>query len=185
MPNIKKDPSITVNATERTRFSKSRPNDPEDIIQGQGSSHATHPLMPLIICTKYGKNPSWTVDATERTRDAGRTNGRIDVRLQNLPWYKTGLLSRQVLYLLSKLQNWIWPKTGQYKTCLVSNTKIESSIRATKLKPWQSHLTSETVEIFIQNAEAGLMPMQSRFWCGRLSVGTKPVLVQQVCAVPR
>ena len=35
------------------------------------------------------------------------------VRLQNLPWYKTGLVSRQVLYLLSKLQNWIWPKTGQ------------------------------------------------------------------------
>ena len=100
------------------------------------------------------------------------------VRLQNLPWYKTGLVSRQVFHLLSKLQNWIWPKTGQYKTCLVSNTKIESSIRATKPKPWQSHLTSETVEIFIQNEKAGLVPMQSRFWCGRLSVGTKPVLVQ-------
>ena len=39
----------------------------EDIGQGQGSSHATHPLMPLIICTKYGKNPSRTVDATEHT----------------------------------------------------------------------------------------------------------------------
>ena len=102
------------------------------------------------------------------------------VRLQNLPWYKTGLVSRQVLHLLSKLQNRIWPKTGQYKTCLVSNTKIEASIRATKPKPWQSHLTSETVEIFIQNEKAGLVPMQSRFWCGRLSVGTKPVLVQQV-----
>ena len=102
------------------------------------------------------------------------------VRLQNLPWYKTGLVSRQVLHLLSKLQNWIWPKTGQYKTCLVSNTKIEASIRATKPKPWQSHLSSETVEIFIQNEKACLVPMQSRFWCGRLSVGTKPVLVQQV-----
>ena len=33
-----------------------------------------HPLMLLIICTKYGKNPSWTVDATEQTRDAGRTD---------------------------------------------------------------------------------------------------------------
>ena len=44
-------------------------------------------------------------------------------RLQNLPWYKTGLVSRQVLHLLSKLQNWICPKTGNYKTCLVSNTK--------------------------------------------------------------
>ena len=60
----KKNPFRTVDATERTRFSKSRPNDLEDIGQGQGSSHATHPLMLLIICTKYGKNPSWTVDAT-------------------------------------------------------------------------------------------------------------------------
>ena len=102
------------------------------------------------------------------------------VRLQNMPWYKPGLVSRQVLHLLSKLQNWICPKTGQYKTCIVSNTKIEASIRATKPKPWQSQLTSKTVEIFIQNEKAGLVPMQSRFWCGRLSVGTKPVLVQQV-----
>ena len=47
------------------------------------------------------------------------------VRLQNLPWYKTGLVSGQVLHLLSKLQNRIWPKTGQYKTCLVSNTMID------------------------------------------------------------
>ena len=38
---------------------------------------------------------------------------------------KTGLVSRQVLHLLSKLQNWICPKTGQYKTCLESNTKID------------------------------------------------------------
>ena len=65
---MKKNPSRTVNATERTRFSKSRPNDLEDIGQGQASSHATHPLMLVIICTKYGKNPSRTGDATERTR---------------------------------------------------------------------------------------------------------------------
>ena len=71
----KKNPSRTVNATERTRFSKSRPNDLEDIGQGQGSSHATHPLMLLIICTKYWKNPSWTVDATGRTR---KVNGQTD-----------------------------------------------------------------------------------------------------------
>ena len=64
----KNNPSRTVGATERTRFSKSRPNDLEDIGQGQRLSHATHPLMLLIICTKYGKNPSRTVDATERTR---------------------------------------------------------------------------------------------------------------------
>ena len=63
-----RNPSGTVDATERTRFSKSRPNYVEDIGQGQGSSNATHPLMLLIICTKYAKNPSWTIDATERTR---------------------------------------------------------------------------------------------------------------------
>ena len=85
------------------------------------------------------------------------------VRLQNLPWSKTGLVSRQVLHPLSKLKNWIWSKTGRYKTGLVSNTKIEASLRATKPKPWQSNLTSDTVEIFIQNEKAGLVPMQSRF----------------------
>ena len=99
------------------------------------------------------------------------------VRLQNLPWSKTGLVSRQVLHPLSKLQNWIWSKTGRYKTGLVSNTKIEASLRATKPKPWQSNLTSDTVEIFIQNEKAGLVPMQSRHGLG---AGTKPVLVQQV-----
>ena len=62
-----KNPPRTVDATERTRFSRSRPNDLEDIGQGQRSSHATHLLMLVIICTKYGKNPSRTVDATERT----------------------------------------------------------------------------------------------------------------------
>ena len=62
----KKNPSRTVDATERTRFSKSRPKDLEDMGQGQGSQHATHTLMLLIICTKYGNKPSWTVDATWR-----------------------------------------------------------------------------------------------------------------------
>ena len=70
-----KNPFRTVDATERTWFSKSRPNDLEDIGQGQGSSHATHPLILLIICNKYGKNPSWTVDATGRTR---KVNGQTD-----------------------------------------------------------------------------------------------------------
>ena len=57
----------TEKVTERTRFSKSRSNDLEDIGQGQRSSHATHLLMLVIICIKYRKNPSRTVDATERT----------------------------------------------------------------------------------------------------------------------
>ena len=53
----------------------------EDIDQDQGSSHATHPLMLLIIFTKYGKNPSWTVDATGRTRKVnGQTDGQTDGR---------------------------------------------------------------------------------------------------------
>ena len=63
----KKNPSRTVDDTERTRLSKSRSNDLEDI-EGQRSSHATHLLMLVIICTKYGKNPSRAVDATEWTR---------------------------------------------------------------------------------------------------------------------
>ena len=60
--------SETEKVTERTRFSKSRSNDLEDIGQGQRSSHVTHLLLLVIICTKYGKNPSRTVDAIEWTR---------------------------------------------------------------------------------------------------------------------
>ena len=55
---------------------KTRSNDLENIGQGQRSSHATHLLMLVIICTKYWKNPSRTVDATERTRfSRSRLNG--------------------------------------------------------------------------------------------------------------
>ena len=57
-----KDPSRTVDATERTRFSRPRPNNLEDIGQGQRSLYATHPLILMIICIKYGKNPLRTVD---------------------------------------------------------------------------------------------------------------------------
>ena len=53
-----KNPSRTVHATERTRFSRSRPNDLENIGQGQSSLHVTHPLMLMMICAKYGKNAS-------------------------------------------------------------------------------------------------------------------------------
>ena len=67
IPSQKNNLSRTENVTERTRFSKSRSNDLEDIGQGQRSSHETHLLMLVIICTKYGKNPSRTVDATEDT----------------------------------------------------------------------------------------------------------------------
>ena len=74
----KKNPSRTVDAIERTRFSKSRPNYLENIRQGQRSLCATHPLMVVIICGSYGRNPSRTVDVTERTRQAGQTDGRTD-----------------------------------------------------------------------------------------------------------
>ena len=73
----KKNWSRTVEATKRTRFSKSRPNDLEDIGQGQRSSHATHPLMLLIICTKYGKNPSWTVDGSGSGGNWPKTTSQI------------------------------------------------------------------------------------------------------------
>ena len=57
-----KNPSETVDATERTQFSRSRPNDLEDIGQGQRSLYATHTLILVIICATYGKNPLRTVD---------------------------------------------------------------------------------------------------------------------------
>ena len=75
-----KNPSRTVDATERTRFSRSRPNDLENIGHGQRSSHATHPLILVIICVKYEKNPSRTVDTTERTRfSKSRSNDLEDI----------------------------------------------------------------------------------------------------------
>ena len=56
-----KNPSRTVDATERTPFSRSRPNDLENICQGQGSLHGTHHLMLMMICAEYGKNASGIV----------------------------------------------------------------------------------------------------------------------------
>ena len=80
IPSQKNNRSRTEYITERTRFSKSRSNDLEDIGQGQRSSHATHLLMLMIICTKYGMNPSRTVDATERTRfSRSRPNDLEDI----------------------------------------------------------------------------------------------------------
>ena len=49
-----KNPSGTVDATERTRCSRPRPNDLEDIGQGQRSLlYATHTLILVITCAKY------------------------------------------------------------------------------------------------------------------------------------
>ena len=63
-----KNPSRTVDGTERTRFSRPRPNDLEDIGQCQRSLYATHPLILAIICAKYANNPSTTVDFFLRLR---------------------------------------------------------------------------------------------------------------------
>ena len=88
----KKNPSSTVDATEWTRFSKSRSNDLEDICQGQRSSHATH-LMLVIIRIEYWKNPSRTVDATERTRfSRPRPNNLEDIGQGQRSLYATHLL---------------------------------------------------------------------------------------------
>ena len=59
---IWKESCRAVDATEQTRFLRSRPNDLDNIGQGHRSLHATHALMLMMICAKYGKNPSRTVD---------------------------------------------------------------------------------------------------------------------------
>ena len=65
---------------------KTRSNDLEDIGQGQRSSHATHLLMLVIICTKYGKNPSRTVDPTERTQFSRSRPNNLDYPTINSLW---------------------------------------------------------------------------------------------------
>ena len=71
-----KNPSRTIDATERTRFSRSRPNDLESIGQSQRSLHATHPLMLMMICAKYGKNTSRIVDFFSRWKPKNLKNLR-------------------------------------------------------------------------------------------------------------
>ena len=98
-----KNPSRTVDATERTWFSKSRSNDLEDIGQGQRSSHATHLLMLVIICIKYGKNPSRTGDATERTRfSRPRPNDLEDIGQGQRSLYATHSHNSDHLYQIRK-----------------------------------------------------------------------------------
>ena len=92
------------------------------------------------------------------------------VRLQNLPWYKTGLVSRQVLHLLSKLDNWIWPKTGQYKTCIVSNTKIDYIYM-------QSILVFDTMQLLYWHVLGQIQFCSFDRRC-KTCLDTKPVLYQ-------
>ena len=74
-----KNPSRTVDGTEWTLFSRSRPNDLQDIGQSQRSLYETHLLILVIICAKYGKNPSRTVDFFSRLRPK---------HLKNLPKFQ-------------------------------------------------------------------------------------------------
>ena len=88
-----KNPSRTVDATERTRFSKSRPNDLEHIGQGQRSLHVTHPLMLMMICAKYGNNRSTTENVAERTRfSKSRSNDLEDISQGQMSSHATHLL---------------------------------------------------------------------------------------------
>ena len=52
-------------------------NDLVDIGQGQRSLHATHPLMLMMICARYGKNAS-------RIVQGGSRKIRIDLQLKTL-----------------------------------------------------------------------------------------------------
>ena len=60
--------STTENITEQTRFSNSWSNELEDIGQVQRSLSATHTLILVIICAKYGKNQSKTVDSVFKVK---------------------------------------------------------------------------------------------------------------------
>ena len=136
-----KHPPRTVDATERTQFSKSRPNDLEDIRQGQSSSHATHPLILLIICTKYRMNPSWTVDATGRTRKVnGQTDRRTDRQGEsNIPSsplptsLRGGIIITKSRYLVEQIFTWVIQHTRPY-SCIHSS--IHSSIHYSSIHPF-------------------------------------------------
>ena len=98
IPSKKNNRSRTENVTERTRFSKSRSIDLEDIGQGQRSSYATHPLMVVIICGKYGNNQSRTENFTERTRfSKSRLNDLEDMGQGQRSSHATHLLMLMIL----------------------------------------------------------------------------------------
>ena len=133
--------SRTENVTERTRFSKSRSNDLEDIGQGQRSSYVTHLLMLVIICTKYGKNPSKTVDATERTRfSRSRPNN-----LENIGQGQRLLHTTHPLMLMM-----IWAKYGKNASRIVDfffqgeSRKIRKINEKFKFQNFVINLTHDT-----------------------------------------
>ena len=137
IPSQKNNRSRTENVTEQTRFSKSRSfsrsNDLEDIGQGQRSSHATHLLMLVIICTKYGKNPSRTVDATERTRfSRSRQNDLEDIGQGQRSLYATHPLMVVIICAKygknpSRIVDFFFQGQGQKVSKICQNLKFSDS----------------------------------------------------------
>ena len=133
IPSQKNNRSRTENVTEQTQFSKSRSNDLEDIGQGQRSSHATHLLMLVIICTKYGKNPSRTVDATERTRfSRSRQNDLEDIGQGQRSLYATHPLMVVIICAKygknpSRIVDFFFQGQGQKVLKICQNLKFSDS----------------------------------------------------------
>ena len=116
--------------SETSFIAKSWPNDLEVIGQGQRSSHATHLLMLVIICTKYGKNPSRTVDATEQTRfSRSRPN-----YLENIGQGQRSLHATHPLMLMMICAMW--------KECK-QNCRFFFMVKAEKLEKFAKNLNSE------------------------------------------
>ena len=85
---------------------KTRSKDLEDIGQGQRSSHVTHLLMLVIICTKYGKNPFGTVEATKRTRfSRPRPNDLEDIGQGRRSLYATHPLILVIICAKDSIKN--------------------------------------------------------------------------------
>ena len=133
--------SRTENVTERTRFSKSRSNDLEDIGQGQRSSHATHLLMLVTICTIYGKNPSRTVDATERTRfSRPRPNDLEDIGQGQRSLYATHPL---ILFFICDKYRKNPSRTGDF-FFQCQGRKISKICQKFKLPDFDKNVTRDT-----------------------------------------
>ena len=127
--------SRTENVTERTRFSKSRSNDLQDISQGQRSLHATHLLMLVIICTKYGKNPSRTVDATERTGfSKSRSNDLEDIGQGQRSSQATPSYASDHLYQ-------IWKESIKNCSCYRADTIFKAKAKW----PWRYRSRSKVI----------------------------------------
>ena len=102
----KNNPSRTVDATERTRFSKSRPNDLEDIGQGQRSWCASETSIPppppptTSLCGGYNKkhhrlemahlpanSPAWRMHASLILQQLTHSN-LFSLDLMVGPWWR-------------------------------------------------------------------------------------------------